>query len=62
MAWLYSAGAVSSAGIGFIISMNLYKLLNGKLTVSDLVQTSDSEELGADGNHEAATANSAIKV
>ncbi len=54
MAWLYGAGLVSSAGIGFIIAMNLYKLLTGKLADSELVQTSDREELGADGEPEAA--------
>jgi TRAP-type transport system small permease protein len=50
MAWLYGAGVVSSLGIGFIIALNLYKLLAGKLSDSELVQTSDSEELGGDGD------------
>jgi TRAP-type transport system small permease protein len=50
MAWLYGAGVVSSLGIGFIIALNLYKLLTGKLSDSELVQTSDSEELGGDGD------------
>jgi TRAP-type C4-dicarboxylate transport system permease small subunit len=49
MAWLYGAGVVASAGIGFIIALNLYKLLTGSLADSELVQTSDSEEIGADG-------------
>jgi TRAP-type transport system small permease protein len=52
MAWLYGAGVVASAGIGFIIAVNLYKLLTGTLAESELVQTSDSEEIGADGESE----------
>jgi TRAP-type transport system small permease protein len=53
MAWLYGAGVVASAGIGFIIAMNLYKLVTGSLADSELVQTSDSEEIGGDGDLEA---------
>jgi TRAP-type transport system small permease protein len=53
MAWLYGAGVVSSAGIGFIIALNLYRLLTGQLAESELVQTSDSEELGGDGDLDA---------
>ena len=53
MAWLYGSGVVSSAGIGFIIALNLYKLLTGKLTDNELVQTSDSEEIGGDGDLDA---------
>ena len=53
MAWLYGAGVISSAGIGFIIALNLYKLLTGKLTDNELVQTSDSEEIGGDGDLDA---------
>jgi TRAP-type C4-dicarboxylate transport system permease small subunit len=57
MAWLYGAGLVSSAGIGFIVAVNLYQLLTGKISESDLFQTSDSEEIGADGEPD----NSALK-
>ncbi len=52
-ALLYGIGMIAAAGIGFIIATNLYKLLTGQLQEADLVQTSDSEELGADGNVEA---------
>jgi TRAP-type C4-dicarboxylate transport system permease small subunit len=62
MAWLYGAGVVASAGIGFIVVMNLIKLMTGKLSENDLVQTSDSEELGADGEHEAMPAAKTTKA
>lgn len=52
-ALLYGIGMVAAAGIGFIIAVNLYKLMTGQLQESDLVQTSDSEELGADGEPDA---------
>jgi TRAP-type transport system small permease protein len=61
-ALLYGIGMVAAAGIGFIIAVNLYKLLTGQMVDADLVQTSDSEELGADGNADAHTAKTAAKV
>jgi TRAP-type transport system small permease protein len=62
MAWLYGAGLVSSVGIGFIILMNVYRLLTGKLSDNDLVQTSDSEELGAEGEQGASLTSNAAKA
>jgi TRAP-type transport system small permease protein len=62
MAWLYGAGVVASAGIGFIIAVNLFKLLTGKIKESDLVQTSDSEELGAESDPETAHAPKSAKA
>jgi TRAP-type C4-dicarboxylate transport system permease small subunit len=48
-ALLYGIGMVAAAGIGFIIAANLVRLLMGTLPDDELVQTSDSEEIGADG-------------
>lgn len=43
-AYVYSSGVVLSIGMGFIVAKNLYMLLSGRLTESDLVMTTDSEE------------------
>lgn len=43
-AYVYSSGVVVSIGMGFIVAMNLYMLLSGKLNENDLVMTTDSEE------------------
>jgi TRAP-type C4-dicarboxylate transport system permease small subunit len=61
-ALLYGIGMVAAAGIGFIIAVNLYQLLTGQLVEADLMQTSDSEELGADGNADAHAPSSAPAV
>lgn len=58
-ALLYGIGMVAAAGIGFIVVVNLYKLLTGQLQHDDLVQTSDSEEIGADGEVHPSSSSSA---
>ena len=43
-AYVYSSGVVASIGMGFIVALNLSLLLSGKISESDLVMTTDSEE------------------
>ncbi len=45
MALMYGIGMVAAGGMGFIICINLYKLLTGQLKDEDLVQSTESEEL-----------------
>lgn len=61
-AFLYGIGLIAATGIGFIVAMNLYKLMTGQLKDNDLVQTSDSEELGADGETHATPAAASHKA
>jgi TRAP-type C4-dicarboxylate transport system permease small subunit len=45
MALMYGIGMVAAGGMGFIILMNLFKLLTGRLKDEDLIQSTESEEL-----------------
>jgi TRAP-type C4-dicarboxylate transport system permease small subunit len=45
MALMYGIGMVAAGGMGFILAMNLFKLLTGRLIGEDLIQSTESEEL-----------------
>ena len=43
-AYVYSSGIVVSIGMGLIVATNLYLLLSGRISDSELVMTTDSED------------------
>jgi TRAP-type C4-dicarboxylate transport system permease small subunit len=45
MAFHYGTGLVMSVGVGIIVLSNTWKILSGKATDADLVQTVESEEV-----------------
>ncbi|MDR2113191.1 MAG: TRAP transporter small permease, partial [Candidatus Accumulibacter sp.] len=55
MAFHYATGLVMSVGVGLIVFFNTWKILSGRATDADLVQTVESEDAGGHPDDEALT-------